>query len=372
MHLAYPLADVADVFTPALVFYPELIRANIAAVVAAAGGPDRLRPHAKTHKTAEVARLQLAAGVTKHKCATIAEAEMLAAAGAPDVLIAYPLVGPNVGRLAVLKREFPATRFSSLVDHPSTAKMLSDGMTAARLTADFVVDVDVGMHRTGVALDRAADLYAYAAGLPALVPAGLQAYDGHNNHESRAEREAGVRQALGRVLELRGELEKRGLPVPRVTCGGTPAFPVYAAIRDVPGLECSPGTYVLHDAGYGGKYPDVEGLTPAAILLTRVVSRPTPDRVTLDLGTKAVAADPPLARRVKLLDFPEHAVVGQHEEHLIVETAGADRYQPGDVVYALPGHVCPTVALYKDVLVAEGGRVTGKWTVAARDRVLTV
>jgi D-serine deaminase-like pyridoxal phosphate-dependent protein len=372
MHPAYALTDLADVFTPALVFHPELIRANIAAVAAAAGGPDRLRPHVKTHKTTEIVKMQLAAGVTKHKCATIAEAEMLAAAGAPDVLIAYPLVGPNVGRLGVLKREFPATRFSSLIDHADTAKMLSDGMTAARLTADFVLDLDVGMHRTGIALEKAADLYAFAAKLPHLVPAGLQAYDGQNNQEPRAEREAAVRQFIGRVIELRSGLERRGLPVPHVTCGGTPTFPVYATLREVPGLECSPGTYVLHDAGYGSKYPDVAGVTPAAVFLTRVVSRPTATRVTLDLGNKAVAADPPLPKRVKLLDFPPHEVVGQHEEHLIVETQEAEQYRPGDIVYALPGHVCPSVALHKDVLVAEGGRIVGKWTVAARDRVLTV
>jgi D-serine deaminase-like pyridoxal phosphate-dependent protein len=129
---------------------------------------------------------------------------------------------------------------------------------------------------------------------------------------------------------------------------------------------------VLHDAGYGPKYADLAGITPAAVLVTRVISRPTPDRVTLDLGNKAVAADPVLEKRVTLLDFPEYKTVGHNEEHLIVETAGAGRYTPGDVVYALPGHVCPTVALHKEALVAEGGRIVGRWTVASRDRVLTV
>jgi D-serine deaminase-like pyridoxal phosphate-dependent protein len=372
MHPAYHLTDADGIFTPALVVHPDLIRANIAAVIAAAGGPQRLRPHVKTHKTTEIVRMQLEAGVTKHKCATIAEAEMLAAAGAPDVLIAYPLVGPNVGRLVALKRKFPDTRFASLIDHFATAQMLSDGVTAAGMTAEFVLDLNVGMNRTGVTLDRAAELYAAAAKLPGLVPAGLQAYDGHNNQESRADREAGVRQFLGRLRELRDELERRGLPVPRLTCGGTPTFPVYAALHDVPDLECSPGTYVLHDAGYGAKYPDLAGVTPAAVFLTRVVSRPTPTRVTFDLGNKAVAADPPLAKRVKLLDFPEYEPVGHNEEHYVVETAEAERYTPGDVVYALPGHVCPSVALHREVLVAENNHIVGKWVVAARDRMLSV
>src|SRR5438128_12452797 len=99
MNPAYRLDDVSAVFSPSLVFFPDLIRRNIARVVELAGSPDRLRPHAKTHKTREVARLQLAAGVTKHKCATLAEAELLASVGVPDVLIAYPLVGPTAGRL---------------------------------------------------------------------------------------------------------------------------------------------------------------------------------------------------------------------------------------------------------------------------------
>src|SRR3954447_10506340 len=106
MNPTYKLADESGVFSPALVFYPDLIRRNIARVVEMAGGPQRLRPHVKTHNTREIARMLLDAGVTRHKCATIAEAEMLAAAGAPDVLIAYPLVGPNTARLAALIRKF--------------------------------------------------------------------------------------------------------------------------------------------------------------------------------------------------------------------------------------------------------------------------
>jgi D-serine deaminase-like pyridoxal phosphate-dependent protein len=235
------------------------------------------------------------------------------------------------------------------------------------------VDLDVGQHRTGIAVgDGALALYEKAAKLPGLTPEGLHAYDGHNNQEQRADREAAVRAALGPVLELRAELERRGLPVPRVVAGGTPAFPVYAAIRDVPGLECSPGTYVLHDHGYGSKYPDLTGVTPAAVLLTRVISRPTPNRVTFDLGTKAVASDPAMPKRAHLLDVPDAAVVGHNEEHLVVETPAADRFTPGDVAYALPGHVCPSVALHREALIAEGGKVVGRWVIAARDRMLTV
>lgn len=373
MNPAYKLADESNVFSPSLVFFPDLIRKNIARVVEMAGGPERLRPHVKTHKTREIAKFLLEAGVTKHKCATIAEAEMLAGVGVPDLLIAYPLVGPNVQRLCELIKKFPATRFSCLIDHPEAAKALAAGVHGAGLTVDFVMDLDVGQHRTGIPVGEGAlALYEMAAKLPGLRPTGFQAYDGHNHQESLAERESAVRALLAPVLDLRAKAEAKKLPVPRLICGGTPTFPIFARMRDVPGIECSPGTFVLHDAGYGSKYSDLAGFTPAAVLITRVVSRPTPNRVTLDLGNKSVAADPILTKRVTLLDFPEYTTVGHNEEHLIVETAGADKYKPGDVVYALPGHICPTVALHRDVLVAEGGKITGKWPVASRDRVLTV
>jgi D-serine deaminase-like pyridoxal phosphate-dependent protein len=246
-------------------------------------------------------------------------------------------------------------------------------MSKAGLTVGGLMDLDVGQHRTGIPIgDGAAALYELAGKLPGLRPNGFQLYDGHNNQPDRAEREAAVRAFIAPVLDLRAAVEKRGVPVPRLVCGGTPSFPVYAHMTDIPGIECSPGTFVLHDAGYGPKYADLAGITPAAVLITRVISRPTPDRVTLDLGNKAVAADPLLANRVTLLDFPEYKVVGHNEEHLIVETPAAANYKPGDVVYALPGHICPTVALHRDLLVAEGGKVTGRWTVASRDRVLSV
>jgi len=373
MNPAYALADVSAVFSPALVFCPELIRRNIARVVEMAGGPHRLRPHAKTHKTREIARLLLDAGVTKHKCATIAEAEMLATAGAPDVLVAYPLVGPNLGRLVNLVRKYPETRFSTLFDHPDATRALSAAVSAAGLTVGAVLDLNVGQNRTGIAVgDTAVSLYELAARLPGLRLEGFQVYDGHNNQPDRADREAGVRAFLGPVLGMRAALEKKGIPVPRLVCGGTPSFPVYAGLTEIPGVECSPGTFVLHDAGYGPKYADLAGVTPAAVLITRVVSRPTATRVTLDLGTKAVASDPPAGKRVALLDFPPYEAVGHNEEHLIVETPEADRFKPGDVVYALPAHICPTVALHKEALVAEGGKVVGRWAIASRDRVLTV
>lgn len=363
----YALHNPDSVPSPALLFYPAIIRRNIAEAVQHVGDPNRLRPHVKTHKCPQIVAMQLAAGVTKHKCATIAEAEMLAIAGAPDALIAYPLVGPNIQRFFALQTKYPNTMFSAVVDHPS----MVDPLSAAPKPLDVYIDVNMGMDRTGAGFDLLEELSIAIANTKPLRLAGWHCYDGHNTQENPDEREAAIRARLELLLDMRTVVEKT-VPVPVLICGGTPGFPIYAKIRDIPGIECSPGTYVLHDHGYGSKYPDFTGLQHGALMLTRVVSRPCKNRVTFDLGNKAVAADPLLVKRVHLLDAPPHTPVVHSEEHYTIETDQADRYQPGDVAYAVPGHICPTVALHHWAYTVKDGVVTGRWEITARERMMTV
>src|SRR5262245_28385320 len=223
MNPIYRLTDPSNVFSPSLLFYKDLIHRNIARAVEIAGDPSRLRPHVKTHKTREIAKMQIAAGIIKHKCATVAEAEMLASCGAADVLIAYPMVGPNCGRVAALAGNYPHTRFGVTVDHPLPLRALSDAVEAAGRTVDAYLDVDCGMHRTGIAAGEAAfALYRQLADLPGLKPAGFHVYDGHNHQESIDERTLAVTELLGPVVKLRTDLEKAGVPVPLLVMGGTP------------------------------------------------------------------------------------------------------------------------------------------------------
>src|SRR5205823_13864074 len=147
---------------------------------------------------------------------------------------------------------------------PDATREPSANVSAAGDTVGSVLEETVGQDRTGIAVsDSAVSLYELAAMRPVLRPEEFQVYDGHNNQPDRADREAGVRAFLGPVLEMRAALERKGVPVPRLVCGGTPSFPVYAGLTDVPGIECSPGTFVLHGAGYGSKYADLTGITPA-------------------------------------------------------------------------------------------------------------
>jgi D-serine deaminase-like pyridoxal phosphate-dependent protein len=359
-----------ELLSPSLVVDRGRLVENLWTMIQVARGADRLRPHVKTHKMAAVVRLAESMGIRKHKCATIAEAEMVAAAGGTDVLLAYPVVGPNVRRLANLVRHYPETVFRAMVDDPDVARALSEGFEGQSLPLPVLVDLDVGMGRTGIAPGGQAEaLYERLERLPNLVPDGLSAYDGHIHDFDPVERAEKARPGIEQTLALRDRLLARGLPVPRLVLGGTPTFPIHAAL-DEPGVECSPGTCALHDAGYSTRYPDLP-FVPAAALLTRVISRPRPGRICLDLGHKAVAADPPGAR-LTLLGVPDATLGGQSEEHLVVDTPHAAEFPPGTPLLAIPMHVCPTCALHRQVYVIEDGELVGEWEVSARDRRLAV
>ncbi|QDV37015.1 D-TA family PLP-dependent enzyme [Tautonia plasticadhaerens] len=366
----YRIDDPSALPSPALVVFSDLVRSNLRRMLDLVGSPDRLRPHVKTHKMPAIVRMSLEMGITKSKCATIAEAEMVARAGGPDVLLAYPLVGPNPARMAQLMAEFPETTFRAVVDDPESARRLSDAVAGLDRPLPTLVDLNVGMDRTGIPPGPAAEeLYAEIDRLNGLVPDGLHAYDGHTKAPALDDRKASVAGVVDRVVGLRDRLEARGLPVPRLVMGGTPPFPIYAAL-DLPGLECSPGTIVLHDAGYDLPFPDL-GFTPAALLLGRVVSRPREGLICLDIGTKAVASDP-AGDRVLLLGIPGARQKSQNEEHLLVETPASGDFPPGTAVLAVPTHICPTCALHREAVVIEGGKVVDRWEVVARDRTLTI
>ena len=372
MHDRYRISETSQIISPAFVVFRDLVAANIDVMIDIAGAASRLRPHCKTHKMAEVARMELERGITRHKAATFAEAEMLAREGARDIFLSYNLVGPNIARGVRFRQEFPDVTFSVTADSRQPLAQLAEAVQAAETDIDVLLDIDPGRNRTGVPVgDQARELYQQIAETSGINPGGLHIYDGHQHQSDQAERRIAVVAEMERILPFRDDLVAAGWPVPRLVCGGTPTFPIYAQMDD-PTIELSPGTCIFHDCGYGEKFPDLERFQHAALVLTRVISRPTPDRVTFDLGTKAVASDPPMGSRVLLPEIPDAKQVLQNEEHLVVETSQADRWQPGDETLAIPRHVCPTTALHKQAYVVADGEVIGMWDVACRDRWLTI
>ena len=371
MDSKYSLVETCNILSPSMLVYRDIVDRNLRKMIAIAGDVNRLRPHCKTHKMPAVTRMELAMGITKHKCATFAEAEMLAECGVKDIFLAYNLVGPNIGRAVKFVQKYPDVKFAVTADDSQMIAALSDAMSAAGSSISVLLDVDPGLHRTGVLPGpQAAELYQQIVDAPGLLAGGFHLYDGHNHQTNLEERTAAVLVGWNGAARLRDDFVRRGWPVPRIVCGGTGSFPIFAKL-DNPAIELAPGTCVFHDSGYGTSFPDMD-FEPAVVMLTRVISRPAPDRLTCDLGNKSVASDPPRGQRVVFPDLPDAQQVLHNEEHLVLQTPLAERYQPGDELMAIPKHICPTSALHKQVYVIEGGRVVDMWDVTARDRFLTI
>ena len=219
------IAGLDQVPSPALLVFFDRLEANLREMIRIAGSPERLRPHCKTHKIAEIIQLQLAAGITRHKCATIAEAEMLLDAGVRDVFLAYAPVGPNLDRIVALSQQYPHAAISISADHPLPLEALSARIKRAGRTIGVVIDLDAGMHRTGIPLgEQAKALYRKTTELPGLATEGFQLYDGHHRQLDLNERRAAVRQVWDQTASLADSLQREGYLVPgrcqRLCCRG--------------------------------------------------------------------------------------------------------------------------------------------------------
>lgn len=374
MRWSPPLAPAAAeaIPSPALIIDLDAVRENLDHMLTVSGGSERLRPHCKTHKMLELSKLEVARGIRRHKAATFAEAEMLARAGAADVLLAYPLVGPNLRRAAEFRHRFPGTKLTVLADDALTLDAMSEMTSTAGITLDVLLDLNVGMNRTGIdpRLPEAVGLYQKLKALPGLNATGLHVYDGHLHQTNLEERAASVRQVWEMVQQFREQLHAADIEVGQIVCGGTGTFDLWSQVDD-PAIELSPGTCVLHDWGYALKFPEMN-YRAAAFVLSRVISRPTADRLTLDLGHKAVSPDQAMGQRVWLPELIDSKQVLQSEEHLVIESHDRDRISVGDVVWGIPRHVCTTVPLYPYAIVAQGSEVVDRWEISARNRQWTI
>jgi D-serine deaminase-like pyridoxal phosphate-dependent protein len=361
----YTVKNADGIDSPALLFYPERMKENIAQLKSIIDDPVRLRPHVKTHKTREVTCMMMDAGIQKFKCATLAEAEMLGTSHVPDVLLAYQPVGPKLLRLISLIKNFPATSFSCLVDNLESAATISAAALKAKLIVPVYIDLNVGMNRTGILPGKEAiELYRICSLLNGIRPVGLHFYDGHVRDRDIEKRRILSKELLTEVERLRNDLIKLGYEAPRLIAGGTPSFPIYAQAKEI---ECSPGTFIFWDKGYQETLPEQKFLI-AALVLTRIVSLPSERKICLDLGYKSIASENELYSRVHFLNAPDLKIVSQSEEHLVAEAPGAHRWKVGDLIYALPVHICPTVAMYESAFIVEKAMANCNWKISARDR----
>lgn len=241
--LWYEIINPEEVFSPGLLIYPERIKSNILRMIKIAGSAERLRPHVKSHKMAEIIKLQIDLGINKFKTSTISETEMVARSGGKDILLAIQPVGPNIDRFFNLKKEFRDTRFSCIVDSEEIINKLSGMATCTGMETHVWLDINSGMNRTGVAPGESASrLIQKIITIPMLKLEGLHVYDGHIKEKDFSLREKLYNDSFKPVMEFVEKLKTAGIRDLNIVAGGTPTFPFHAMRQDV---DCSPGTTLL-------------------------------------------------------------------------------------------------------------------------------
>jgi D-serine deaminase-like pyridoxal phosphate-dependent protein len=356
--------------TPQIVVDETILHRNIADMAAlAASYGVKLRPHAKTHKSPHIARLQLAAGAIGLTCAKLGEAEVLIReAGADDVLIAYPIVGEaKMPRLLALMDK---ARLTVAVDTRAAAEGLSHAISASGRSLDVYVEVNTGQDRAGArAGNEAVALALDVARLPGLRVTGVMTHEGHAG-ASAPEEIARIATDAGSALVATAEqIRKAGIEVTHVSVGSTPAS---WFTPKVPGItEMRPGTYVFNDNNafrHGRIGPD----QCAARVVATVVSRPAPDRAIVDAGSKTLALDPSPSHpgHGYVVGHPAATIARLSEEHgVVLLSPDEDGFGVGDRLEIIPNHICPAINLMDELTIVRDGRVIDHWPIAARGKV---
>lgn len=368
MTFPYNIPNINTLDTPALVVSTEGVNHNIQTLISMIDDVKRLRPHVKTHKTQQVTRLLQAVGIDKFKCATIAEAEMLAMCRAKDVLLAYQPNSAKQLRWVNLIKKYPDTRFACLVDNLEIGISLSKLAVEHHLKLNVYIDLNVGMNRTGILPEKAFRFFQEIKSLPHLILRGIHAYDGHIHNSDFIIRQKEADESFNKVEQLLLQLGKSDIALLEIVMGGASTYPIHSKRQRV---VCSPGTFVFWDKGYQTAFPE-QAFEPAVWLACRVISLPDEGKICLDVGHKSIAAENELSKRIYFPHVPDAKFIGQSEEHLVIELPSPHTYQVGDIFYGIPFHICPTCALYERLHVVENNILTGEeWQVIARDRKIT-
>jgi D-serine deaminase-like pyridoxal phosphate-dependent protein len=306
--------------------------------------------------------------IRNFKCATTLELRVACCSGVADVLLAYPVVGANARRVLEIANQFPQVRISVLVENDEQVRQWRGS------SVDVFVDINPGMNRTGVEQGEADKVVRLVRAVEQaeLQFRGLHYYDGQHGGLDEPERTTAAHAGYDCLLKLVRAIEDGGMSVPEVITAGTPTFPCALAYQGFHGAgfihRVSPGTIVYCDATSLAQLPAAYGYAPAALVLTRVVSRPHDGIITCDAGHKAVSADAGVPTCV-VAGHPELAPLAPSEEHLPMawnrKTAGP---QVGEALYLLPRHVCPTVNNFDSALLARDGQIASVEKVTARGR----
>jgi len=366
-----------DLDTPSVIVDLDALTRNITemAAVAMAQGV-ALRPHIKTHKTPEIARMQLEVGAVGVTCAKLGEAEALADTGITDIFICYPLVtAQKAQRLLALARR-PGMVVSTIVDSPEGIAALASVFDDMRAPLEVLVKVDTGLGRVGVKPGApAVALARQVAETPGLRFGGICMHEGQTYAAPDPEERAEVGRAAARTLVATANaLTEAGLPPARVSSGSTPGGPAAASI---PGItEMRPGNYVFYDAmqvGLGVVAPKRCALR----ILATVVSHSARERAVMDAGSKTLTSDKGVHGMTSsgghgiVVGREDIQIVGLSEEHgwLRLDPHGSD-VRIGEMLEIIPIHSCPVANLVDELVIVRDGTIVDRWGVAAARRVV--
>ena len=362
----FKLENTDEIITPSLVVFPKRILHNIKLMIEIAGGTESLRPHIKTHKMSEIIKMQIDNGINKFKCATITEAELLAKSGAKDILLAIQPTGKNISRFISLIKIYPESIFSTIVDNEYSLNEINNRAIEEKISVSIWLDINNGMNRTRVEPNNeACSIFQKIASASNLNAKGLHVYDGHIRESDYSKRKQVCDNAFSHVLDLKKNIEKKGILIDKIVAGGTPTFPIHAKRENV---EVSPGTSLLWDDRYGTAFEDLKFIH-SAVLIGSIISKPSKDLICINLGHKSVASEMDFPR-LSFLNLKNTEQIGHSEEHLVVKCNESDKYPVGMICYSIPSHICPTVPKFSKVLTVDEGEVIGEWKVSARDNMI--
>jgi D-serine deaminase-like pyridoxal phosphate-dependent protein len=370
-----PETALGKTLTPALVIFLDHVRHNLKVMLGLVGGePDRWRPHIKTAKVPRVYQELVRSGVRNFKCATTREAfcmlrvlDVEAVQGA-DLLVAYPLRAPALGRAHELAKRHPATRLSVLCESPGDVESVPE-------TLGIFVDINPEMNRTGVPMADVDTIRSIARAAGQRFR-GLHFYDGHVRDTDPEARRQQTEPLYETLLEIFAAVKADGVAVPELITSGTPSFGIalsFAGFRELPAgtrHRVSPGTVVYHDTFSAECLPDLD-LRPAALVLSRVISHPEQGMVTADAGSKSIAAEAGQPCCL-VVGHPELIAQRPSEEHLPFVVGSGTMPDRGTPLLLVPKHVCPTVNLAEEALLMTAGSEPRVVPVSARAHELFV
>ena len=362
----------AELDTPSVLVDLERLENNIArmAKLTQEAGV-QLRPMIKTHKSPEIAKMQLEAGAIGVLAAKLGEAEVMARAGISNITVAVPLIGSQkVERFFRLSREYDV-ELSATVDSFEAAETLSEGAQKAEVTARYMAKVDIGQGRLGVPAGQpVVEFVQSLQHLPNLTFYGIGTHAAHAYRSPSYEKIEEIGLLEGQLMaETRQLLEEVAIPCPVVAVGSTPTATVSSRVRGV--TEIRPGNYVFNDAvqvALGVASPEECALT----ILTTVISRPTPTRAVIDAGSKALSIDrgPRNIEIVKgygqVVGYLEIIVATPSEEWTVLTIPEDSSIRVGDRLQILPNHACSVVNLTDTLIGVRGKRCEREIPVAAR------